>query len=214
MGKTDQGVVTLWMAKHYWNQSLKYIGYGGTGKQVRDILHVEDLVDLIDLQIHEIEKFERKIYNVGGGIENNADRAYVEPSLSLRDTWGSPAARLKPYVELTYDPRIHDTPVDRNGQKRNSQGVGAALGVTLQDGPIWTGDFSANFIARRGEIDVVCNNRADPQAGLQLKRTVIKTCYLIRIHTRSQWFATGQLFDKLWCDDRWGCYFSWFAAVR
>ncbi|RZJ33255.1 MAG: NAD-dependent epimerase/dehydratase family protein [Flavobacterium sp.] len=72
MGKTDQGVVTLWMAKHYWNQSLKYIGYGGTGKQVRDILHVDDLVDLVDLQIHEIEKFDGKIYNVGGGLENSA----------------------------------------------------------------------------------------------------------------------------------------------
>lgn len=72
MGKTDQGVVTLWMAKHYWNQSLKYIGYGGTGKQVRDILHVDDLVDLVDLQIHQIEKFEGKIYNVGGGLENSA----------------------------------------------------------------------------------------------------------------------------------------------
>ena len=72
MGKTDQGVVTLWMAKHFWNQSLKYIGYGGTGKQVRDILHVDDLVTLIDLQIHQIEKFEGKIYNVGGGVENSA----------------------------------------------------------------------------------------------------------------------------------------------
>lgn len=72
MGKTDQGVVTLWMAKHYWQQSLKYIGYGGTGKQVRDILHVDDLVELVDLQIHEIEKFEGKIYNVGGGLENSA----------------------------------------------------------------------------------------------------------------------------------------------
>ena len=72
MGKTDQGVVTLWMAKHYWKQSLKYIGYGGTGKQVRDILHVDDLVDLIDLQIHQTEKFNGKIYNVGGGFENSA----------------------------------------------------------------------------------------------------------------------------------------------
>jgi CDP-paratose 2-epimerase len=72
MGKTDQGVVTLWMAKHFWNQSLKYIGYGGTGKQVRDILHVDDLVELIDLQIHQIEKFEGKVYNVGGGLENSA----------------------------------------------------------------------------------------------------------------------------------------------
>ena len=72
MGKTDQGVVTLWMAKHYWNQSLKYIGYGGTGKQVRDLLHVDDVVSLIDLQIHQIEKFQGKIYNVGGGAENSA----------------------------------------------------------------------------------------------------------------------------------------------
>ncbi len=72
MGKTDQGVVTLWMAKHFWNQSLKYIGYGGTGKQVRDILHIDDLEELVDLQIHEIEKFTGKIYNVGGGVENSA----------------------------------------------------------------------------------------------------------------------------------------------
>lgn len=72
MGKTDQGVVTLWMAKHFWKQSLKYIGYGGKGKQVRDILHVDDLVELIDLQIHEIEKFAGKIYNVGGGLAQSA----------------------------------------------------------------------------------------------------------------------------------------------
>jgi CDP-paratose 2-epimerase len=72
MGKTDQGVVTLWMAKHYWNQSLNYVGYGGNGKQVRDILHIDDLVDLVDLQIHNIEKFNGKVYNVGGGLENSA----------------------------------------------------------------------------------------------------------------------------------------------
>lgn len=71
MGKTDQGVVTLWIAKHFWKQPLKYIGYGGTGKQVRDILHVDDLVTLIDTQIHNIEKFENKIYNAGGSIRNS-----------------------------------------------------------------------------------------------------------------------------------------------
>lgn len=72
MGKTDQGVVTLWMAKHFWNQSLKYIGYGGTGKQVRDILHIDDVVDLIDLQIHNIEKFTGRVFNAGGGVANSA----------------------------------------------------------------------------------------------------------------------------------------------
>jgi CDP-paratose 2-epimerase len=71
MGKTDQGIVTLWMAKHYYNQSLKYIGYGGLGKQVRDILHIDDLLDLVDYQIHNFEKFKSKLYNVGGGIASS-----------------------------------------------------------------------------------------------------------------------------------------------
>ncbi len=72
MGKTDQGVVTLWLAKHYWKQSLKYIGYGGLGKQVRDLLHIDDLIELIDIQIHSIEKFNGKIYNAGGGLNTSA----------------------------------------------------------------------------------------------------------------------------------------------
>lgn len=72
MGKTDQGVVTLWMAKHFWNQQLSYIGYGGTGKQVRDILHIEDLVRLVDKQLHEIEKFNGKVFNAGGGLQGSA----------------------------------------------------------------------------------------------------------------------------------------------
>lgn len=71
MGKTDQGIATLWMARHYWNQPLKYIGYGGTGKQVRDILHIDDLVDLIDLQIHNPADFAGKVYNAGGGLSNS-----------------------------------------------------------------------------------------------------------------------------------------------
>lgn len=67
MGKADQGVVVLWMARHFWKRKLTYEGYGGEGKQVRDILHVSDLFNLIDYQMHNMEKVNRKIYNVGGG---------------------------------------------------------------------------------------------------------------------------------------------------
>jgi CDP-paratose 2-epimerase len=72
MGKTDQGVVTLWMAKHYWKGALSYIGYGGMGKQVRDMLHIDDLIDLVDMQIHQIDKFNGKVYNAGGGLGSSA----------------------------------------------------------------------------------------------------------------------------------------------
>ncbi len=83
-----------------------------------------------------------------GGVEANGDRNYWEPSLAVRGTFGTLGARLKPYVELTYDPRFHDQVPDRNGQNRNSQGGGLAVGLSLDDGPIWMGDISANFIAR------------------------------------------------------------------
>lgn len=72
MGKTDQGVVTLWMARHYWKGALSYIGYGGKGKQVRDMLHIEDLIALIDMQLHNIDMFNGKVYNAGGGLAGSA----------------------------------------------------------------------------------------------------------------------------------------------
>ncbi len=72
MGKTDQGVVTLWMAKHFWKKELAYIGYGGLGKQVRDMLHIADLVRLIDIQIHNIDKFNNTVFNAGGGLTSSA----------------------------------------------------------------------------------------------------------------------------------------------
>lgn len=67
MGKIDQGVVVLWLARHLWKQKLGYFGYGGEGKQVRDILHVDDLFRLIDWQIMNIDKINGEIFNVGGG---------------------------------------------------------------------------------------------------------------------------------------------------
>jgi CDP-paratose 2-epimerase len=72
MGKVDQGVVALWVLRHFFGQPLKYIGYGGAGKQVRDMLHVADLCDLIGEQISDFEKWDGWLGNVGGGREISA----------------------------------------------------------------------------------------------------------------------------------------------
>lgn len=69
MGKVDQGVVVLWLAKHFWKKKLSYIGYGGEGKQVRDILHVKDLYRLVDWELHHLEKVNGMTMNAGGGHE-------------------------------------------------------------------------------------------------------------------------------------------------
>jgi CDP-paratose 2-epimerase len=67
MAKSDQGVIALWVAAHHFKQSLRYIGFGGGGKQVRDFLHVDDLCDLALDQIRNIDSYQGRIYNVGGG---------------------------------------------------------------------------------------------------------------------------------------------------
>ena len=69
MGKVDQGVMVLWIAKHFFEQKLAYIGYGGEGKQTRDILHINDLYRLIDWQLHNFDKVNGEILNAGGGVE-------------------------------------------------------------------------------------------------------------------------------------------------
>lgn len=69
MGKVDQGVIVLWLARHFWKKNLSYNGYGGLGKQVRDILHINDLFRLVDWQIHNIDKINGRVYNVGGGYQ-------------------------------------------------------------------------------------------------------------------------------------------------
>ena len=71
MGKVDQGVITLWMARHFWNKDIAYFGYGGTGKQVRDVLHVYDLFDLIDYEIHNFSRVNGCTFNAGGGLTSS-----------------------------------------------------------------------------------------------------------------------------------------------
>ena len=77
MGKVDQGVFTFWMLAHQFGRPLSYIGFGGGGKQVRDLLHVEDLVELLDEQLTAPARWDGETVNVGGG------RDY---SLSLLET--------------------------------------------------------------------------------------------------------------------------------
>lgn len=70
-GKTDQGVFTLWVANHYFGKPLKYTGFGGKGKQVRDLLHPADLFDLIKMQIDGSMNSQTETFNVGGGLSNS-----------------------------------------------------------------------------------------------------------------------------------------------
>jgi CDP-paratose 2-epimerase len=78
-GKVDQGVFTLWVLHHYFQMPLRYTGFGGTGKQVRDLLHIDDLVGLVIEQLSRGTRGGYDLYNVGGGLTS---------STSLRELTG------------------------------------------------------------------------------------------------------------------------------
>tara|TARA_B110001450_G_scaffold81768_1_gene77566 strand:+ start:359 stop:1381 length:1023 start_codon:yes stop_codon:yes gene_type:complete len=65
-GKQDQGFISLWIWRHLMKKKLSYIGYEGLGNQVRDVLHVNDLSELINIQIKNLNKINNTLFTVGG----------------------------------------------------------------------------------------------------------------------------------------------------
>jgi CDP-paratose 2-epimerase len=101
LGKVDQGVFTFWLAQHYFGKDLRYIGFGGQGKQVRDLLHIADLVDLIRKQIAQIDRYRGQVFNVGGSTFS---------SLSLLETTTLCRQITGRTVGIT--PSLEDRPAD------------------------------------------------------------------------------------------------------
>lgn len=95
MGKVDQGFMTLWAARHLYGGSLSYNGFGGHGHQVRDVLHVEDLFDLIVRQLDRLEIAAQGVWNVGGGTGN---------AVSLKELSHACATRSGKSIDIGVNP--------------------------------------------------------------------------------------------------------------
>lgn len=67
MGKVEQGIFALFMARHVFGGGVRFIGWGGTGKQVRDLVHVEDVWELLVSQWARWSEVQGRIFNAGGG---------------------------------------------------------------------------------------------------------------------------------------------------
>jgi CDP-paratose 2-epimerase len=100
-GRPDQGIFSFWINSWLRRRPLKYIGFEGRGYQVRDCLHPQDLIPLLQKQMAVPVGAER-ICNVGGGITN---------SMSLAELSQWCAGRFGP-MEVSSDPasRAFDLP--------------------------------------------------------------------------------------------------------
>jgi CDP-paratose 2-epimerase len=102
-GKADQGIFSYWLHGWFENLPLKYIGFGGQGLQVRDMLHPNDLAELILRQAHSADReLKTRIFNVSGGACSATSLKQLSNWCSER--WG------KRLISSDYQSRIFDVP--------------------------------------------------------------------------------------------------------
>ncbi len=82
-GTAEQGIFSYWVRAWASGRELTYLGFDGTGHQVRDALHPADLALLIERQIRSGPSASG-IWNVGGGASNTMSLAQLSDWCSKR----------------------------------------------------------------------------------------------------------------------------------
>jgi len=101
-GTPEQGIVAYWINAHLRGRELRYIGFDGAGRQVRDILHPRDLAGLLDLQMRQERAGGQRLYTCGGGPAN---------AVSLQQLTAWCDARFRPHaVSADLRERPYDIP--------------------------------------------------------------------------------------------------------
>jgi CDP-paratose 2-epimerase len=133
---------------------LKYIGWGG--KQVRDILFVEDACRLVDLEIGQIGSLRSGVFNAGGGAAN---------SLSLLEATRFLEKRLGRSMSITHEesPRKADTVTYITDNRKVEHVLGWKPRVNLAEGM----DSILAWI-RENEAKLSLRYRRAAQSGSQL----------------------------------------------
>lgn len=96
-GRADQGIFAFWINAWLRGRPLRYVGFGGGGRQVRDCLHPRDLVPLLRAQTAGRPGARDRIFNVGGGAANATSlaelSAWCERRFGPRPVSPEPAGR-------------------------------------------------------------------------------------------------------------------------
>src|ERR1051326_2055296 len=99
-GTPDQGIFSFWIHAHRARRPMRYLGFDGTGKQVRDALHPRDLAALLDSQMQCGRSGGQRLYTAGGGRENAISLANLNAWCDARFGEHQPESDSRP---RTYD---------------------------------------------------------------------------------------------------------------
>jgi CDP-paratose 2-epimerase len=123
--KLDQGWVVWWAIAHYFKLPLQYIGWNG--KQVRDVLFLDDVCSLVELEMGQMDRFRGDIFNLGGGRAN---------SLSLREGSSLLEEKLGHGTTITVEDSVRkgDLPVYFTDNRKARQRLDWQPAVSLEQG--------------------------------------------------------------------------------
>jgi CDP-paratose 2-epimerase len=57
--------------KQRWDKDYERFSISGNGKQVRDVLHANDMVDLYEAAVENMDTAQGQVFNIGGGVNNS-----------------------------------------------------------------------------------------------------------------------------------------------
>lgn len=77
-GKIDQGIFSYWVYQYVLDRPLSFIGFGGEGFQARDMVHPQDVFQLVEQQMFSPALSSPRIMNIGGGVHNTYSLAQLD----------------------------------------------------------------------------------------------------------------------------------------
>lgn len=95
-GTPEQGIFAFWVNAHLRRRPLRFIGFDGRGKQVRDALSPLDLAALLHGQMQSGRPGGRRIYTVGGGVKNAMSLCQLHAWCDARFQSHAPGSDLSP----------------------------------------------------------------------------------------------------------------------
>lgn len=124
-GKSEQGWVAWWAVAFYFGLPLTYIGW--KGKQVRDVLFIEDICRLVELEMEHLDRITGEVFNIGGGIGQ---------TLSLVEATALMQAKLGRDVPITVEeqPRKADQCIYISDIRKVQRVLGWSLRIGIQEG--------------------------------------------------------------------------------
>jgi CDP-paratose 2-epimerase len=125
MGKCAQGWVAWFAIASIFNLPLEFIGW--KGKQVRDILFIDDICSLVDAEIKCIDSIKGQVFNIGGGMSSTL--SLIEAVDLVSQITGN-----KPPIAIKETPRKADHVIYISDIRKIKAAVGWEPKVNIKDG--------------------------------------------------------------------------------